>query len=48
VLDEHHVPHEMVVFGEADHGFFCDERKTYHRTSANEAWVKTLQWIKSL
>lgn len=48
VLDENHVPHEMMVFGEADHGFFCDERKTFHRTSAQTAWDKTLNWLQSL
>jgi carboxymethylenebutenolidase len=48
VLDENHVPHEMIVFGEADHGFFCDERKTYHAKSSREAWAKTLDWIKRL
>ena len=48
VLDENHVPHEMVVFGHADHGFFCDERRTYHQESASVAWKKTLQWVRSL
>jgi len=48
VLDENHIPHEMIVFGEADHGFFCDERKTYHPESAKISWVKALDWMKSL
>lgn len=48
VLDENHIPHEMVVFGHADHGFFCDERKTYHQESASIAWKKSLEWIRSL
>ncbi len=48
VLNENHVPHEMIVYGEADHGFFCDERKTYHRTSAKDAWEKSLHWLRNL
>lgn len=48
VLDENHVPHEMIVFGEADHGFFCDERKTYHAESAGISWKKTIDWMKHL
>lgn len=48
VLDENHVPHEMVVFGGADHGFFCDERKTYHPESASISWKKSLNWLKKL
>jgi carboxymethylenebutenolidase len=48
VLDEAHVPHEMHVFGEADHGFFCDERKTYHQVAAKAAWKKSLEWMKQL
>jgi carboxymethylenebutenolidase len=48
VLDENHVPHELIVFGDADHGFFCDERKSYHRRSADEAWKKTMDWIRKV
>lgn len=48
VLDENHVPHEMDVFGDADHGFFCDERKTYQKAAADTAWERTLAWLKPL
>ncbi len=48
VLDENHVPHEMVIYGEADHGFFCDERRTFHRNSAKDAWEKSLHWMRKL
>ena len=47
VLDENHVPHEMIVYTEADHGFFCDERRTYHSDAASLSWKKTLQWISN-
>jgi carboxymethylenebutenolidase len=38
------VPHEMVVYGNAPHGFFCDERDSFHQKSADDAWerVRTL------
>lgn len=48
VLDEAHVPHGMQVFGEADHGFFCDERKTYNQAAAKAAWKKALEWMRQL
>lgn len=48
VLDENHVPHEMLVFGEADHGFFCDQRKSFHAESAKQAFQKTIGWVKAL
>lgn len=47
-LDLAHVPHEMIVYGESDHGFFCNERKTYNARSATAAWSKTLTWLKTL
>lgn len=48
VLSETHISHEMVVFGQADHGFFCDERKTFHHASATRAWEKTIFWLNHL
>ncbi|HKJ25512.1 MAG TPA: dienelactone hydrolase family protein [Myxococcota bacterium] len=36
--------HEIVVYEPANHGFFCDQRATYHEASAKDAWgrVKAL------
>ena len=31
----------MKVYPEATHGFFCDERPSYHEASAKDAWEKT-------
>lgn len=33
--------HEIFVYDEADHGFHCDQRSTYHAASAADAWAKT-------
>jgi carboxymethylenebutenolidase len=30
---------EVVVY-DADHGFFCDQRGTYHKPSAEDAWTR--------
>ena len=39
-LQEHGVRHEVVVYDAADHGFFCDQRPTYHAASAKDAWER--------
>jgi len=34
------VEHEIIVYPAADHGFFCDQRATYHEASAKDAWER--------
>ncbi len=34
-------------FSRADHGFFCDERASYEPHSAREAWLLTLEFLRS-
>ena len=34
--------HEVVVYEDADHGFHCDQRDTYHPASSQDAWARTL------
>jgi carboxymethylenebutenolidase len=36
---------EIEVYGEAGHGFFCEDRSAYHAASAGAAWKKTEQWL---
>jgi carboxymethylenebutenolidase len=36
-----------VEFSEADHGFNCDERPSYHPRSARLAWGMTLDFLRS-
>jgi len=31
---------EVVVYDEADHGFFCDQRGTYEKAAAEDAWKR--------
>ena len=35
-----------VEMSAADHGFFCDQRPSYHADSAAEAWVLTLEFFR--
>lgn len=39
------IPYQSVVFKNAQHGFFCDQRPSYHPQAALEAWKMTLQWL---
>lgn len=36
----------QLEFADADHGFFCDERKQYHPESATQAWAITREFLK--
>ena len=36
---------EVKVYAGADHGFFCDERASYHPEAAQDAWEKTKAWF---
>lgn len=48
VLDDAHIPHTLQVFSDADHGFFCAERKVYHQPSSELAWERTLHFLKDI
>jgi len=39
-LAENGIDHAIEIY-DADHGFHCDQRGTYHETSAKDAWEKT-------
>ncbi|MHB1955073.1 MAG: dienelactone hydrolase family protein [Sulfobacillus sp.] len=46
-LEEAHVRHDMVVYPNAQHGFFCDERDTFDPASRDDAWDRTLALFAS-
>ena len=46
-LEQAHVRHEMVVYSNAQHGFFCDERDTFDPASRDDAWDRTLALFAS-
>ena len=39
------VRHQLVVYPDAPHGFFCDERGTYRPGPAEDAWRRTLDLL---
>jgi carboxymethylenebutenolidase len=39
------VDHAVVRYAEADHGFHCDARPSYHPEAAADAWQRTLAWF---
>jgi len=39
-------PHVNVEFSEAEHGFFCDQRASYHPASAAVAWPMVLAYLE--
>jgi carboxymethylenebutenolidase len=36
---------EIVRYPDADHGFHCDARASYHAESAADGWQRTLEWF---
>jgi len=36
---------EIVRYPDANHGFHCDARGSYHEPSAKNGWQRTLQWL---
>jgi len=36
---------DIVRYPDADHGFHCDARDSYHASSAEDAWRRTLDWF---
>jgi carboxymethylenebutenolidase len=41
------VPTEVVRYPEAEHGFHCDARNSFHPASSQDAWQRTLAWFQS-
>ena len=40
------VPTEIVRYPDAEHGFHCDARESFHEASAKDAWQRALQWFE--
>ena len=37
---------QIIVYPEADHGFFADYRPTYNEAAAKDAWARSKAWFK--
>jgi carboxymethylenebutenolidase len=46
-LTENSTPHQIFRYPDADHGFFCDQRYSYHPEAARDAWEHVLKLFKS-
>jgi len=46
-LDAQRKIYVHVVFSNADHAFFCDERAAYQPIAARQAWALTLEFLRS-
>jgi carboxymethylenebutenolidase len=45
-LSSYDKPHEIVIYPGAPHAFFNDERPSYRREAAEDAWKRTLEWFR--
>jgi carboxymethylenebutenolidase len=41
------VPTEVLRYPDAEHGFHCDVRSSFHQASSRDAWQRTLAWFQS-
>lgn len=37
--------HEVEVYPDGGHGFFCEDRPAYHEDSAQASWVRATSWL---
>jgi carboxymethylenebutenolidase len=44
-LESAPVPNDIVRYGEAGHGFHCDQRADFRPDDAEDAWRRTLDWF---
>lgn len=47
-LSDSKVPHELVIYPEAQHGFLCDERNTYDAAASEDAWDRTTRLFATM
>ncbi|HAG82065.1 MAG TPA: carboxymethylenebutenolidase [Cyanobacteria bacterium UBA12227] len=45
-LNKHQILHRILRYDGADHGFFCDQRASYNKAAATDAWEKVKQLFK--
>jgi carboxymethylenebutenolidase len=46
-LEENEAKHEIVIYKGADHGIFCEERKSFNPEKSEKTWEKFLGFFKS-
>ena len=46
-LGELGIAHDLKVYPGADHGFFCDERDSYHESAAADSWSELKSFLRA-
>lgn len=46
ILKENNQDFEIVIYPDSEHGFFCDQRKSFNHSAASKAWKKSLEALK--
>ena len=46
-LAESGARHEMIIYPDTQHGFFCHERDTYRPDAASDAWARTTRFLSA-
>ncbi len=44
-LEKVKIQYQIKIFKNANHGFFCGQRSSYHAEAAHQSWQITLQWL---
>lgn len=47
-LQKYQIPHRVFRYPGADHGFFCDQRPSYHPEAAADAWNQVQELFRQL
>ncbi len=47
MLEDSEIEHEIAVYPEADHGFFCDQRDSFCEEAADDAWERVMALFAS-
>ena len=45
-LQKHGKVYDFKIYNGAGHGFYCDERESYRRDAAEDAFARTLDWFQ--
>lgn len=48
ILEKEGKAFRSVVFENSNHGFFCDQRKSYNKLAAEDAWEMSLDFLKEI
>jgi carboxymethylenebutenolidase len=46
-LTKHRIPHRIFRYAGADHGFFCNERRSFNAEAAADAWQQAMQLFET-